>query len=209
MLRLVARWGIFSALAWTIVQGPWTSSAHATTPPGGGGNLTGAAGVVVDADGVLRTKFYADPNGALSRQQAAAAKASLNAQVAKASQLRKVSLNRLEAAIRERLDGLQKPSDDMRSLAGLTRVKYVFYYPDTKDIVLAGPAEGWVQDISGRKRGIDSGRPIVELDDLIVALRAFAPGGKNAGVIGCSIDPTQEGLANMQAFLKSIPSHNF
>ena len=38
----------------------------------------------------------------------------------------------------------------MRYLAGLLRVRYVFYYPDSKDIVLAGPAEGWVADPAGR-----------------------------------------------------------
>ncbi len=197
MSRLFGRCGILSVLSLIILQGAWTSTAQ-------GAGAIGAAGVVVDADGVLRTKFYADPNGALAKQQVAAAKANLNAQVAKTSTLRKVSLNRLEAAIRERIDNLQKPTDEMRFLAGLTRVKYVFYYPDTKDIVLAGPAEGWVEDLSGRKRGIESGRPIVELEDLIVALRAYAPGGKNVGVIGCSIDPTKEGLANMQTFLQGI-----
>jgi len=28
-------------------------------------------------------------------------------------------------------------------LAGLQRIEYVFLAPDSKDIVLAGPAEGW------------------------------------------------------------------
>ena len=37
----------------------------------------------------------------------------------------------------------------MQFLAGLTRVRYVFYYPETKDIVLAGPAEGWAADAAG------------------------------------------------------------
>ena len=88
----------------------------------------------------------------------------------------------------------------MRYLAGLQRVRYVFYYPDSKDIVLAGPAEGWVPDPAGRIVGLTSGRPVVQLQDLVVALRAFPPGGRPTPLIGCSIDPTQEGLAAMQQF---------
>ena len=58
----------------------------------------------------------------------------------------------------------------MRHLAGLLRVRYVFYYPESKDIVLAGPAEGWVAHVSGRVVGITSGRPVsLQLQDLAVA----------------------------------------
>jgi hypothetical protein len=82
----------------------------------------------------------------------------------------------------------------------------VFYYPDTKDIVLAGPAEGWMTDLSGRVVGLSSGRPVVQLQDLVVALRAFPPDTQGAHLIGCSIDPTQEGLAAMQRFLRTYGS---
>ena len=90
----------------------------------------------------------------------------------------------------------------MRYLAGLQRIQYVFYYPETKDIVIAGPAEGWITDISGRVVGINTGRPVVQLQDLVVALRAFPPKGEVTQFIGCSIDPTPEGLAAMQQFLR-------
>ena len=57
---------------------------------------------------------------------------------------------------------------------------------------------------SGRPhRGITSGRPVVQLQDVVVALRAFPSGGNATPLIGCSIDPTQEGLAAMQQFLRS------
>ena len=133
-----------------------------------------------------------------------AARKNLDSEVAEQSPLRKVSLNRLEAALRARLENNGVPTDEMKFLAGLTRVEYVFYYPETKDIVIAGPAEGWVTDLAGRTRGIESGRPTVLLEDLVVALRTFAPGEEAGTVISCSIDPTQEGLARMQAFLKTI-----
>jgi len=176
---------------------------------GGGGNVGGGAGangVIVDADGVLRRQVFEDPNGALTLQRILAAKAKLDKKVAAASDLRMVSLNRLEAAIRARLDKNSGPTDDMLYLAGLTKLSYVFFYPETKDIVLAGPAEGWAVDLSGRVRGIGSGRPVLELQDLLVALRAYPPGNKNNPVILCSIDPTAEGLKNMQNFLRGIGS---
>jgi hypothetical protein len=89
-------------------------------------------------------------------------------------------------------------------LAGLNRLKYVFFYPETNDIVLAGPAEGWAPDESGRISGIISGRPPLQLPDLLVALRAFGPSQKKSPVILCSIDPTEEGLTRMQEFLRSV-----
>jgi len=94
-------------------------------------------------------------------------------------------------------------TDEMRYVAGLQRVQYVFYYPESKDIVLAGPAEGWAADPSGRTVGVTTGRPVVQLQDLVAALRAFPPGGDKTPMISCSIDPTQEGLASMQNFLRS------
>ena len=134
------------------------------------------------------------------RERIAAARATLDPKVTAHSRLRKVSLNRLEQAI---LDHQSTLTDEMRYLAGLLRVRYVFYYPDSKDIVLAGPAEGWVPDPAGRIVGLTTGRPVVQLQDLVVALRAFPPGGKATSQIGCSIDPTQEGLAKLQDFLRS------
>ncbi len=176
---------------------------------GGGGNNAGggagvANGVLVDADGVLRTKVFADPTGMLTRQRLAAAKAALAPDLARASKLRKVSLTRLEAVLAARLAANQGLTDDMRYLAGLTRVRNIFVYPDTGDIVVAGPAEGYGQNVAGRMVGINSGRAVLELQDLVVALRAYPPGAKGAPALVCSIDPSQEGLAKMRQFLVSI-----
>ena len=99
----------------------------------------------------------------------------LNRNVARTSRLRKVSLNRLEAALQANNGVL---TDEMRHLAGLLRARYVFYYPETKDIVIAGPAEGWMANPSGRVVGINSGRPVLQLQDLVVALRTFGRGNR-------------------------------
>jgi hypothetical protein len=182
------------------------TTTTATTTTGTTGNITNAAGIVIDPNGVLRTQIFMDQAGQLMWRRNAAAFAAANPKAAKVSKLRKVSLNRLEAAVKKRTDEGQQLTDEMKSLAGLTRIQYLFYYPDTKDIVIAGPAEGWAPDLSGRIRGLTSGRPVVQLDDLVSALRAFPPGGKATSIISCSIDPTQEGLQRMQEFLRQIGS---
>lgn len=184
---------------------------------GGGGGGTAQAGVMispgvvldgfsfkVDAQGIAGTAPVNDANGMLTRQRLQQAKAALNADAAKSSPLRKVSLTRLERAVQAQLEQNRKPTDEMLRLAGLTRIHYVFYYPESGDIVVAGPAEGWFQDLTGRFIGMASNRPTLELQDLVVALRAFAPGKDVHGAVSCSIDPTPEGLARMQKFLRDV-----
>lgn len=159
------------------------------------------AGVYVDSEGVLRKRVFEDPSGQLMQERIRASRAELDADISKPSPMRKVSLNRLEAELAKRLAEGLPPTFEMQYLAGLTRLSYVFLYPETGDVVVAGPAEGWTTDLSGRVRGMDSGRPVLELQDLAVALRLYGPGKQDNPVIGCSIDPTQEGLAEMQTFL--------
>jgi hypothetical protein len=163
-------------------------------------NVQTPGGVLISPEGVLRKTVFGDRSGELLRQRLEAAKSSLPAEVRSYSKMRKISLTRLERAIVEH-NGV--PTEEMKCLAGLLRVRYVFFYPDQKEIVLAGPAEGWFTNPAGRTLGINSGRPVVQLQDLAVALRAYPPGQKGAKVIGCSIDPTKEGLAAMQQFLRS------
>jgi len=159
--------------------------------------------VIVDADGVVRRNVVADPGGRLAQQRVNEAISRLEGDLAKPSKLRKVSLTKLEDALAERLDAGQQPTDAMQRLAGLTRIDYVFCYPETGEIVLAGPAEPWAEAPSGRVLGVRTGSPVVELADLVTAMRAYAPQSapEAAPLIYCSIDPTEEGLQNMQRFL--------
>ncbi|MGZ0170890.1 MAG: DUF1598 domain-containing protein, partial [Planctomycetales bacterium] len=66
------------------------------------------------------------------------------------------------------------------------------------DLVIAGPAEGFAPNVIGRVLGTSTGRPPLRLDDLIVALRTVP----QASLIGCSIDPTQQGLTQFNDYLK-------
>ncbi|MCG8585968.1 MAG: DUF1598 domain-containing protein [Pirellulales bacterium] len=162
-------------------------------------------GVSVDAQGVLEAKRFDDPGGRLQAARLAAAKAALPRDLGAPAKLRKVSLVKLERAIQTRLANGQEPTDAMRHLAGMTKLQYVFFYPDRKDIVIAGPAEGWAKDAAGRAVGIASGRPVLLLEDLLVALRAFPPGKIQRPFIGCTIDPSENGLARLREFQKKVP----
>jgi hypothetical protein len=115
-----------------------------------------------------------------------------------ASPLRKVSLARLEKHVQLRLAAGRSPTDEMRHLAGLEKIRYVMVYPETGDLVLAGPASAWRIDDEGRAVSRTSGRPVLQLDDLVVLLRYLTAAPQAA--FGCSINPTQEGLARTKRF---------
>src|SRR5690606_15728844 len=92
--------------------------------------------------------------------------------------------------------------EEVKYLAGLQRAQYVFIYPERNDIVIAGPAEGWKLDHLGNVVGLTTNRPVLLLDDLIVALRSGST--SRTEPITCSIDPTEAGLAKLQAVVGRI-----
>jgi len=109
-----------------------------------------------------------------------------------------VSLTRLEREAQIRWAFGKLPTESMRMLAGLQRVKYVFVYPDTGDIVIAGPAGGWRTDSEGRQVSAEGNTPVLHLDDFVEVLRnARGHGGK----FTCSITPRRENLAAAQTYL--------
>ena len=187
--------------------------SFATAQPNQGGNGNGinisagpAGGIKVDAKGVVDLLAMPDDSTQTAREKAASIRAAPQeaGAIVKPSAMRMISLTRLEKAIAAKLAKNERLDEEMLNLAGLVRVQYVFVYPDTKDIVIAGPAEGYMSDPTGRVIGIETGRAVVQLEDLVVALRAFGPSAKAPTVIGCSIDPTKEGLANLQKSLIEV-----
>ena len=130
----------------------------------GGGAAGGAAadgqpatgGVEIDANHVLRTRTVVANSNYLSQQRWKHAQVTLNKEIQIVSELRKVSLVKLEREV-ARLKAEGKPiSDDIRFLAGLTRITHVFYYPEQNDIVIAGPAEGYFLNGANRVIGMNS-----------------------------------------------------
>lgn len=122
--------------------------------------------------------------------------------------MRKISLRRLHDAIQDAFtSGVGQLPDEIKYLAGLQRIEYILVYPEQNDIVLAGPGEGWKVDKHANVVGVTTGRPVLQLDDLLVALR-YVHDARTKG-ISCSIDPTPEGsqrLNNLLGRLSRIPS---
>ncbi len=80
-----------------------------------------------------------------------------------------MSLTRLERAAQLRLAAGKPLTEAMRVLAGLQRVQYVFVYPESGDLVLAGPAGDWRPAAENRIVSTETGLPVVRLDDLVDA----------------------------------------
>ncbi|MFQ5731080.1 MAG: DUF1598 domain-containing protein [Planctomycetaceae bacterium] len=165
--------------------------------------LAQVGGVYIDSKGMLRHTSQLSQDQRLAVLRAEAVGQPGSKQLADGCSLRKVSLKRLERIVAESHRRKKPLPADVRYLAGLTRVQYVFFNPAERDVVIAGPAEGWKQLPSGEVVGRKSGRPVLHLEDLITALR-FSFARQRAPFIGCSIDPTPEGLKNYAAYLRKL-----
>jgi hypothetical protein len=161
-------------------------------------------GVYIDPAGMLREAGSLSQSDLRRKLGDEAGSVEPSPTVSATSALRKVSLRRLEEAVAE-LHGESRPLPaDIRFLAGLTSIKYVFVDPEKGDVILAGPAEAWEVLPSGDVVGSRSHRPVLQLDDLIVALRyAFADGLADS-FLGCSIEPTEPGLKAHAAYVRKL-----
>lgn len=148
-------------------------------------------GVAIDANGVMAKAEERDISALCdARRNAMSGRAG---DVTERSELRKISLRRLDALLARHVSQNKPLSSEILYLAGLQRVEYLFAYPDSHDIVLAGPAEGWTVDDRGNVVGTHSRAAVLHLVDLIAALRT--KDRMLAGtIISCSIDPTAAGL---------------
>ncbi|MFG0333726.1 MAG: DUF1598 domain-containing protein [Maioricimonas sp. JB049] len=189
----------FARLALThLILFAFTSSLYAQN------NQGFVAGISVDASGVVRPARLQPESAALLKQrQQAFVSGRLSEDLTAYSNCRKVSLVALEAAVATALQRGDDLPDDVKYLAGMLRIDYVFLDPEGQDLVIAGPAEGFAPDPGGAMRGLTTGRPTLTLEDLVVILRAAARGRIS---IGCSIDPEPERLAKMQNYIRQNSS---
>jgi hypothetical protein len=162
-----------------------------------------AQGVYVDADGVLRTFVVGEGEARQGKKQRPTL-GHVKEDYAGRSELRKVSLAGLAREVKECLASGKPIPDEVRFLGGLTQIQNLFVYPDHHDVVIAGPAEGWKQDAAGRVVGQQSNRPVLQLEDLVTALRVFPPAGDPRVIVGCTINQTAEGVRNLNQFLASL-----
>ena len=153
-------------------------------------------GVHVDAKGVLRSRTT-DPDPRLAELWKNAKS------LQKDGKFLYVSLPRLFAEARRSIESGKGLPPDLRYLGGMTRLQYVFLYPDSKDLVVAGPAEPVDAREAYRPLGKITGRPVLQLDDLVTAIRAFGP-GRNPDRLGCDIEITPEIRERVNAKIQSV-----
>ena len=171
-----------------------------------------AQGVFADAEGTLRFVAAAkrksgaealagslgeSPENRLPETQPPA----VAGDVRLSSDLRFISLPRLEAALKGYLEQRKAIPPEMLTLAGLQRIQYVLVVPPTDqqpgDLILAGPAGNWRTDDDGIIVSQDHGQPVVRIDDLLTLWRRSNP----TEPFGVTINPTEAGLAKMQNYL--------
>ncbi len=153
-------------------------------------------GVYADAQGTLR--FADSPNSPANLLRTPQSSARETADVRRPSQLRFVSLPRLERAIQQHQREQTPLPAEMLTLAGLQRVEYVIINPETKDLILAGPAGDWQLGPEQSLVSVETGRAVLRLDDLLALWRRS--GGNSP--FGCSIVPRQQALAATQEYLQ-------
>ena len=113
-----------------------------------------------------------------------------NDDVQESSELRLVSLPRLEQHVKSLMAAGQPIPDDVACLAGLTEVQFLFVFPDSQDVVIGGPAGAWKNADDQRTVSVSNGHPTLRFDDLVTLSRTFEQGG--SGFFRCSIDPKPE-----------------
>ncbi|MFO0943167.1 MAG: DUF1598 domain-containing protein [Pirellulales bacterium] len=162
-------------------------------------------GVAVSPDGLMTHSQFAPPGGELFMQRAAVARNQLNEDLQKPSAFRKISLANLQKRVAEH-DAKGEPlAEELQRLAGLQRIEFVFALPDQNDIILAGPAQGWLNDADGRVVGMFNRRPVLLLEDLVTALQVFNTGAPRDVWVGCSIGPNPTAMQRLNEFRKTIP----
>ncbi len=170
------------------------------------GRVGAVGGVSISVDGVL-----GQPDATavkLTREQYARELAKISPELNKPVELRKISLRAIEQAIAnlKQDDIAYHLPDEIKYMAGIQRIQYIFVYPEQNDIVLAGPGEGWKVDDKANVVGITTGRPVLRVEDLMLALRTTE--NARQGGITVSIDPTPEGRQRFEAYMARQTTFN-
>ncbi len=197
-LRIVGKSARFIAFAALFVATSLTAGIANAQFGFGNFNRQGVVGgVSIDASGVVRDATAQEHSKVL----AALRKEVVSGKVGN-SDRRVVSLNGLQAELSAALREDRMVAEQARYMAGLTRIEYVFVDKENKDILLAGPAESWKVSDDGSVVGTASGRPVVQLVDLLTAMHLVEE-ARNAP-ISVSIDPTPEGQQRLQRLLSRV-----
>ena len=190
-----------------------TINSELWTANGGTGSISPyAQGVFADAEGTLRFEtaknLKVDKKAAADFVDDSPFTDALNTpppivlgNARKASDLRFISLPRLEAALGTYIQQRKPLPAEILTLAGLQRIQYVIVVPQTGDqpgdLIIAGPAGDWQIEDDGMIVSADHDQPVVRFDDLLTLWRRPNPNEP----FGVTINPTEAGLAAMQKHL--------
>jgi len=150
------------------------SAAHGQGAIGGGG-------IYVDADGVLQAREL-ELDARQVHGQSRAWK-----DLCEQDGLVCVSLPRLFEQARLAIEAGEPIPEAAAYLGGMVQIRYIQVNPSTGDLILAGLRDEVDDADPWRPIGRQTGRPVLRLEDLVVALRTVGPGARN-GRFGCSID---------------------
>lgn len=188
-MRVVGRRS--SEVAWNLTFWPAIMSAAVFFALPALAQMGGVGGVYVDPEGVLRGSGKRPALAKVVKPELAEA-------IAAKSDLRRVSLLGVAKVLKKANAKSEPIPEEVRCLAGIHRLDHVILDRKARDVILVGPAEGWLIDPDGRPVGATSKRPTLLLQDLVVALRSVLDG---PGSAQCSIDPDPDGLLAMKEFL--------
>lgn len=163
-------------------------------------NQQNAGGITIDAAGVISAPFRITQNSRQLNQRRlqALAEQNLPGDVNEKSEFRKISLVQLEKACQAWKAKGEPLPPEVQFLAGLWRIDYLFVDRENNDLIIAGPAEGFAVNAQNRVVCVESGRPPLRLDDLVVALQSQEQGL----ITGCSFDAKPENLAKMNEYIR-------
>lgn len=163
----------------------------------GVGGGVGVGGIRIDSEGLVSALAPLKETPAATKKRIAAyEKSPLSELLGTSSAARRVSLKQLDEQLSSAIKAGTDIPPELKYLAGVKRIDYVVVDRENNDLAIVGPAEGFVPDAQGRMRGIQSGRPVLNLEDLLIAWRTVE---SNRTSVSCSIDPTQEGIAAFNA----------
>lgn len=172
---------------------------------GNGNNTFFSTGVVggvkIDTSGVL--KGVTDVMNPEVRKRIAETLKNVDNDVLNSTKLRMVSLRGLEMQINKARDSKKPLPIEVNYMAGLQRIEFIVLAPETNDIILAGPAEGFKVNDQGVVVGEKSGTPVIHTEDFLVAMRSVENARRGQGV-SVSIDPTEQGVKRYTQFTSKL-----
>lgn len=158
-----------------------------------------AQGVFLGAPAMLASITLSADNSGLQHAASMARTSNQNQDVRVSSELRLVSLSRLERHVQQLIESGKEVPADVLCLAGMTEVRFLFMFPESNDVVIGGPAGDWKVAQDGRSVGVEANRPTLQLDDLVTLSRTFSPNGSRFFM--CSIDPKQGQVKALNDFV--------